>query len=402
MLIDLDGPRPQDPDAPPIAVISRALGVRTNNVAEWTAVVLALEKARQLGVREVELVLDSKLVVEQLLGRWRVREPSLAPLHARASALLAAQERWTARHEGRASNHAADRLANLALDDPPAARRAEEGESADSSDPQAWICVTCGVQCAPSLEPPVGCPICEDERQYVGWDGQRWTTLAKLSAAGHHNVLVEEEPGLVSIGTEPRMAIGQRALLIRTAHGNVLWDCITHIDRETIASVAAQGGIDAIAISHPHFYASMTTWSEAFGACPVYIHSRDRDWVQYPGRGLQLWEGSTLEIKPGVTLINTGGHFPGSTVLHWADGAEGRGVLLTGDSITVVQDRRWMSFMYSYPNLIPLPDADVRRIVEVLRPFSYERVYSLWQGRVTATDGAAAVARSAERYLAHR
>jgi len=417
VLIDADQPGANDPAAPPVAVIAQPLGIRTNNYAEWTAVVLALERAAEMGAVEVELVLDSKLVVEQLMGRWRVKEPTLIRLHRQALSTLSRFTRWTARHEGRASNVAADALANLALDDPAAAGRAEAASGREvqalwskggsdpgttDPEPEAWICATCGVQYPLSLEPPVACPICEDDRQYVGWDGQRWTTMAQLVAAGHRNHLTEEEPGLVSIGTEPTFAIGQRALLVRTPAGNVLWDCITLLDPATVARVRELGGIAAIAISHPHFYDAMTSWSAAFGDCPVFIHAADAEWVQYPGPGLRLWEGDSKEILPGVTLINTGGHFPGSTVLHWAGGAGGRGVLLTGDSITVVQDRHWVSFMYSFPNLIPLADAQVRRIVEVLRPFRYERIYSLWEGRVTSTDGPGALQRSAERYLSHR
>ncbi len=424
VIIDADRPGANDPDAPPVAVIARPLGIRSNNYAEWTAVVLGLERAAELGATEVELVLDSKLVVEQLMGRWRVKEPKLITLHRQARAALVRFSRWSARHEGRASNRAADALANLALDDPAAARRAEmasahggqaglwsvatspelasPGPAAPDPDPEAWICATCGVQYPLSLEPPAACPICEDERQYVGWDGQRWTTMQELVVAGHRNRFSDEEPGLVSIGTEPKFAIGQRALLVRTPAGNVLWDCITLLDPATVTRVREMGGIAAIAISHPHFYDAMTAWSAAFGDCPVYIHAADAEWIQYPGPGLRLWEGESLEIMPGITLVNTGGHFPGSSVLHWASGAEGRGALLTGDSITVVSDRRWVSFMYSFPNLIPLADDDVRRIVEALRPFRYERIYSLWEGRVTATDGPAAVERSAERYLAHR
>ncbi len=267
---------------------------------------------------------------------------------------------------------------------------------------EAWICVTCGVQHPPSGEPPDRCAICEDERQYVGWDGQRWTTLTELGFAGHRNILIDEEPGLVSIGTQPSIAIGQRALLVRTSAGNVLWDCIPFVDDETIERVRERGGVAAIAISHPHFYASMTTWSAAFGDCPVYVHTADAEWVRYPGPGLRLWSGDALEILPGLTLINTRGHFPGATVLHWAAGSGGHGALLTGDSITVVNDRRWVSFMYSYPNLIPLSDAEVGHIVDVLRPYRYERIYSLWEGRVTTIDGPTALERSAERYLLHR
>lgn len=267
---------------------------------------------------------------------------------------------------------------------------------------EAWICVTCGVQRAPSEEPPGHCAICQDERQYVGWAGQQWTTMTELVSTGHRNVLTAEEPGLVSIGTEPSIAIGQRALLVRTSAGNVLWDCISFLDDETIEHVREHGGLAAIAISHPHFYASMTTWSAAFGDCPVYVHAADAEWVQYPGPGLRLWQGEALELLPGITLVNTGGHFAGSTVLHWAAGSVGRGALLTGDSIAVVNDRRWVSFMYSYPNLIPLSDAEVGHIVDVLRPYRYERIYSLSEGRVTMSDGRAALERSAERYLTHR
>ncbi len=398
-----------------MAVIARPLGVRTNNYAEWTAVLLGLERAAELGATEVELVLDSKLVVEQLAGRWRVKQPALITLHRQSQTVLKGFSRWSARHEGRASNRAADALANLALDDPAAARRAESASvaevqagswsappNASDPDPEAWICATCGVQYPLALEPPAACPICEDDRQYVGWEGQRWTTMAQLVAAGHQNRFKDEEPGLLSIGTEPKFAIGQRALLIQTPAGNVLWDCITLLDPATVARVRELGGIAAIAISHPHFYDAMTSWSAAFGDCPVYIHAADEEWVQYPGPGLRLWEGDSLEILSGITLVNTGGHFPGSTVLHWAGGADGRGALLTGDSISVVSDRRWVSFMYSFPILIPLADAEVRHIVEVLRPFRYERIYSLWEGRVTPTDGPAAVERSAARYLDHR
>jgi hypothetical protein len=268
--------------------------------------------------------------------------------------------------------------------------------------PQAWICVTCGVQYPLSDEPPAECPICEDERQYVGWAGQTWTTMAELAAAGHRNTISAAEPGLLNLGTEPKIAIGQRALVVQTPAGNVMWDCITYVDDDSVAKLREMGGLAAIAISHPHFYSSMTSWSAAFGNCPIYIHASDEEFVQFRGPGLRLWEGDAVEVLPGVTLVNTRGHFPGATVLHWAAGADGRGALLTGDSITVVQDRRWVSFMYSYPNLIPLTDAEVRHIVEVLRPYPYERIYSAWEGRVTQTDGPGSVQRSAERYLAHR
>ena len=108
-------------------MIARPLGVQTNNFAEYTAVLLALRRAHELGAEEVEIVLDSKLVVEQLSGRWKVRHPQIAPLVGQAMAELAGFRRWSLRHEPRAANHAADALANLALDDPAAAAAAEQG-----------------------------------------------------------------------------------------------------------------------------------------------------------------------------------------------------------------------------------------------------------------------------------
>ena len=263
----------------------------------------------------------------------------------------------------------------------------------------AFLCRTCGVQYAPSDRPPGHCPICEDERQYVGWNGQQWTTLEELLAEDRHNTVEELEPGLLQIATRPPVAIGQRALIAQTPEGNVMWDCISLVDDQSVEALRARGGLSAIAISHPHFYASMSTWSAAFDNCPIYIHQADAQWVQYPSPGLQLWQGETREVLPGVTLINTGGHFEGSAALHWAGGAGGQGLLLVGDSLTVVMDRRYLSFMYSYPNLIPLPADAVRRIAASVRPFAFERIYGAWDGRTVASAGKDAVERSAERYI---
>lgn len=125
VIIDASRTDAYRPDAPPVAVVSRPLGIQTNNYAEYTAVILALEKARALGAVEVELILDSLLIVEQLSGRWKVKHPAIKPLVTRVQSLLAGLERWSVRHERRESNVAADALANLALDDPESARRAE-------------------------------------------------------------------------------------------------------------------------------------------------------------------------------------------------------------------------------------------------------------------------------------
>lgn len=260
-----------------------------------------------------------------------------------------------------------------------------------------FICSTCATQFAETTEAPEHCPICEDERQYVGWGGQSWTTLAEVREK-HRPAFREEEPGLLGIGMEPKFAIGQRALVVQTPAGNVLWDCIPLLNAEIVERVHSVGGLTAIAISHPHYYTSMVEWSRAFDA-PVYLHAADREWVMRPDRGVTFWDGETRELLPGVTLIRCGGHFEGGTVLHWAQGVEGRGALLSGDILQVVPDRRYVSFMRSYPNLIPLPAESVRRIAKCVDPYAFERIYGAWFDLRVAADGNAAVRRSADRYV---
>ncbi|MEA4909412.1 MAG: hypothetical protein VB089_17440 [Anaerolineaceae bacterium] len=261
-----------------------------------------------------------------------------------------------------------------------------------------FVCDTCGTQFAASARPPQRCPICEDERQYVGYAGQQWTTLAALQA-GHHSEVRSVEPGLTGIGMSPTFSIGQRALLVQTPAGNVLWDCIPLIDEAAVSQVRALGGIAAIAVSHPHYYAAMIEWSHAFDA-PVYLHAADREWVMRPDPAIVFWEGETHPLVGDLTLVRCGGHFSGGTVLHWPAGAEGRGVLLTGDIIHIVQDRRYVSFMYSYPNLIPLSPAVVRRVVAAVEPLAYDRIYGAWWEKILPDGARQAVHRSAERYIA--
>ncbi|MFL5328050.1 MAG: MBL fold metallo-hydrolase [Gemmataceae bacterium] len=263
---------------------------------------------------------------------------------------------------------------------------------------QSYLCVTCGTQFAETDGPPPNCPICDDERQYVGWDGQRWTTLPEM--LGHFkNVLREEEPGLHSIHTQPKIGIGQRALLVRTPQGNLLWDCVPLIDDATVTAIKALGGVAAIAVSHPHYYTAMIEWSHAFGHVPVHLHHADKQWVMRPEKSIEFWDGTTKKLFGGLTLINTGGHYEGFQVAHWPAGASNRGVLLSGDQPQVCQDRHWVSFMYSYPNMIPLPASAIRRIAEALKPFQFERLYGAFPGLTVKSDAKNAVDRSVQRYL---
>jgi glyoxylase-like metal-dependent hydrolase (beta-lactamase superfamily II) len=247
-------------------------------------------------------------------------------------------------------------------------------------------------------EPPESCIICQDERQYVGHEGQRWATLGQLVMEDLHSDVREVEPGLLGVGVRPRFAIGQRGLVVSTDAGQVLWDVPGFIDDEAIAAVRERGDLIAITASHPHFYGVAVEWSHAFGGAPILIPEADRQWLMRPDPAVRLWSG-THEVAPGVTLLQLGGHFPGSAVLHWSAGAGGKGALLTGDTISVVQDRRFVTFMRSYPNQIPLPEHSIRRIVDTLEPYPYDRIYGGWWPSVVAENAKQAVRDSATRYI---
>jgi glyoxylase-like metal-dependent hydrolase (beta-lactamase superfamily II) len=173
-----------------------------------------------------------------------------------------------------------------------------------------------------------------------------------------------------------------------------MWDCVSLVDEETVAEIRAHGGLQAIAISHPHYYSSMIEWAERFD-CAVYLHADDAEWVMRPDSHIVHWQGETHPLAEGVTLVRCGGHFAGGTVLYLAD----RRTLLSGDIVQVIPDRAWVSFMYSYPNLIPLGEEAIRRIVAALEPFEFDRIVGAWWQRVVPRDGKGAVRRSAERYV---
>jgi glyoxylase-like metal-dependent hydrolase (beta-lactamase superfamily II) len=254
-----------------------------------------------------------------------------------------------------------------------------------------FVCATCAAQFPVADSPPAACPICEDERQYVPDSGQKWTTLEAL--LGDHTNAIRPQRELTGIGTEPKFAIGQRALLVPLGESNLLWDCITLLDDATAAEIERRGGLAAIAISHPHYYSTMVEWAHRFD-CPVHLHQADRRWAVRGDEALDFWSGGTLDLGHGLTLIRGGGHFAGGTMLHWADGD----ALLSGDIVQVIPDRRHVGFMYSYPNLIPLPEARVRAMVAMLEPFSYESIYGAWWDAIVPSEGKEVVRRSADRY----
>jgi hypothetical protein len=259
------------------------------------------------------------------------------------------------------------------------------------------ICVACGMQYA---APRADCPVCEDERQYIPAAGQQWTDLDTLRAGDYTGRVEEQGSGIIGIGSDPGFAIGQRALLVQAESGNVLWDCAAYLDDELLAKVKALGGITGIAISHPHYYTTMVEWAHAFDV-PIHLHEKDQQWIGRPDSSIELWSGTTHAVGPDLTLINLGVHFAGGTVLHWRDGEEGKGALLSGDIVQVIPDRKFVGFMYSYPNLIPERPSVVRRAAELLESYQFDAIYGAWWNAVVPSDGHGVVRRSVKRYLEH-
>ena len=187
--------------------------------------------------------------------------------------------------------------------------------------------------------------------------------------------MARNHSGLVSIVTVPQVGLGQRAILCCTAKGNILWDCITYIDDETVNRVNELGGIQAIAISHPHYYSTAVHWAETF-ICPVYYSAEDEEWItrfaptvqkltagqetiKHGGARQIIWSGSEIDILGGeVKIVKSGGHFPGSSVMLWKEMKK----LMVADTIYVVPSGVYhvdrlpgttsFTFMWSYPNFV--------------------------------------------------
>jgi len=205
-----------------------------------------------------------------------------------------------------------------------------------------------------------------------------------------------------SISTEPKFGIGQRCLLLETDHGNVLWDLIAFLDDETIDFIKGKGGLKAIVISHPHYYTTHLHWAETFD-CPVYFAIEDEEWACQPddeGRRQLIREGSE-EIVPGVVAVKLGGHFPGSLVLIWDLKLFNADTFLTvpvsASSSTSWSDvaNGWQSalyhvdrppgttsyaFMWSIPNMIPLPPSEMYKMWQALKPFDFGSTHGAFVG----------------------
>lgn len=258
-----------------------------------------------------------------------------------------------------------------------------------------WICSTCAVE---HSERPEVCAICADERQWVPKDGQHWTSLDELSAAGTSIDVRELEPDLYAVTSSPGVGIGQTSKLVRTPAGNLLWDPIGYVDADGAAKVRELGEVVAIAASHPHMFGVQVEWSRALGGVPVLVAEPDLEWVARPDPVIQPWK-QPFELAPGLTLTQPGGHFPGSAVVHWAAGAEDRGVLLSGDTIFPNPGGQSASFMRSFPNRIPLSAAVVDRVTKAVEVFEFDRVYGNFDNSID-TDAKQILRFSADRHMA--
>lgn len=220
------------------------------------------------------------------------------------------------------------------------------------------ICSTCGTAYPEDSVPEI-CTICLDDRQWVPPSGQNWTKSWELH--NKHSVKLNRlQERLYELEINPVFAIGQRALLVMSGKGNVLWDCIPLLDEMAIEFIKSKGGLKAIAFSHPHFYSNMNEWADVFD-CPIYIHKNDGEHIMVKGKHIQLWEGDEMNLWDGMRIICIGGHFAGSSILH-VPFLSKEGTIICGDTLFLSPSKKHFSVVYSSPNRIPLPLDEIKRI----------------------------------------
>jgi hypothetical protein len=146
----------------------------------------------------------------------------------------------------------------------------------------------------------------------------------------------------------------------------------------------------------------MVEWSRAFGGAPMHLHEAEWPWVMRPDPCIRFWQGEDLALRGGLKLVRTGGQLEGYQVLHRPAGAGGKGALMAGDQPQICMGPKQLTFMYSYPNDIPLDGSRIRRIVECLDPLRFDRIYGAFFARgkgIIPTHGKEIVRRSADCYL---
>jgi hypothetical protein len=258
------------------------------------------------------------------------------------------------------------------------------------------VCATCGTQMPQGFDAALNCPICSEERQYVPENGQIWTTHTHL--LDNNTVKIKQlNEKLFEFVVNPTFAIGQRALLLCSDSGNILWDCIPLLDKPTIDFIQSKGGLKAIVFSHPHYYSNMNDWAAIFN-CPIYIHQSDEQWILDKGENVKLWSGTEQLLWDGVKIINIGGHFTGSCVLH-IPSLSNEGTILCGDTMYLSPSKKHFAIMYSYPNRIPLPISEIKRIKGRFDEIRFDSIYGFYSYQNLVSDAKDVLNQSLERYL---
>ena len=275
------------------------------------------------------------------------------------------------------------------------------GRSKDTSDEQAPLtikplfCSTCGTKFVDQKNTSVNCPVCSNDRQYLPAKGQSWTKPEDLQNS-FSNLITRINDNLYEIKTIPKFAIGQRAFLILTPNGNILWDCILLLNESTIAFNKSKGGLKAIAISHPHYYSSINDWAEVFN-CPVYIHQNDEEFIFTKGPNITLWEGGEKELWDSMKIKNIGGHFPGSSILIVPFLSPG-GTILCGDTFYISPSKTHVSVMYSYPNFIPVSLSEIKRINGSMNNIPFDTLLGAFDNQKISPNAKEILHASLEKY----
>lgn len=239
---------------------------------------------------------------------------------------------------------------------------------------EAKVCATCGTK-YPIDYRGSSCLICNDDRQYVPLDGQKWTTSFDL-VEKHFVKIKQLKPNLFELIVSPVFAIGQRALLVTSKSGNILWDCIPLLDENVIRFINDKGGLKAIAISHPHYYSNMKDWAEQFD-CPIFLPESEKEFIVNPTDRIRFLIEEEVDFWDGIKLFRIGGHFPGSSIL-WLPKANGKGIVLCGDTFNLSLSMKHFSVMYSYPNRIPLLVKEIEVIKRKMQEIYFDEIYGFW------------------------
>lgn len=257
------------------------------------------------------------------------------------------------------------------------------------------VCSTCGTY-FPAATAPGLCTICNEDRQYIPETGQNWTSPEDLHQ--NHSISINQlKANLCELEITPQFAISQRALLVLSENGNILWDCIPMLDKPTIDFIKSKGGLKAIAFSHPHYYSNMNKWAEVFN-CPVYIHANDAPYIVQKGGQINLWSGDELALWDDIKIVLIGGHFEGSSILH-VPFLSKEGAILCGDTLFLSPNKKHFSVMRSYPNKIPLPLREIRRIKTRIDAIPMDTFYGYVKAQNLDVDVKKVFSESMERYL---